>query len=541
MDCPANKVTVLDTPTCTASPEDGYAFTGASAKYGDGSAASMSCDTATKVCTLTGVTGDVTVSANFTPNEYSVSDATPAGAGGTMDCPTKVTVLDKPICTAQPDTGYVFTGASAKYGNGSDANMSCDTATRKCTLTGVTGDVSIDARFTLKKYSVTIDTATGSSINCNHAFPATLTHGSTLECTAATPPDESYKFSSLSFGNKTCNALPCNFTITNDGELKAVFSKKKYAVNVSASEGGRIACNGAAKVEVEHGGSLTCDLSTNAGYRFAGATRTPETVAGIDCSSGEQCQLFSITGAVSVFAEFKKVYEVTGIADPADGGTFNCTSPVDEGGDTTCTAEPVKGYSFTGSASLAPDGKASVECKGKDTCTVSGVKGDVTVTGTFAKDGFSVTSINENPKNTTRLKPGEPNTVKFSVSVGGVPLDKGTGTLEIKEPGKSHALQKASFSGGAKSVEVNIAGGEFTAVITPEKGEKTVFLKLSIPAAKVEEELSLEVSGSVAGTAAPVPTMSGIGLLLSGMALAGAAAPALRRREQRKSKERKRN
>ncbi|MBQ6657618.1 MAG: hypothetical protein IJM64_10125 [Ottowia sp.] len=149
--CDQPKVTEgIGATTCTATASAiaaaGATFDPDSMTVSSGTGTLINCRENT--CTLTGVTSEVTVTATFTLNEYSVSDATPTGAGGTMDCPSaKVTYFDTPTCTAQPDTGYIFTGATATYANGSNANISCDTDTKKCTLTGVLDDVTVTGVF----------------------------------------------------------------------------------------------------------------------------------------------------------------------------------------------------------------------------------------------------------------------------------------------------------------------------------------------------------------------------------------------------------
>ena len=156
------------------------------------------------------------------------------------------------------------------------------------------------------------------------------------------------------------------------------------------------------------------------------------------------------------------------------------------------------------------------------------------MSATFGNIGFNpaVVSINGDKGNRERLQPGKANTVRFTLGA----IFNGEGELKITGATKSQALPKASFAGGGEFIKVGIKDGEFTADIVPEKAEKTVSVALSIDGVEYVFPPFTVAGSAGAGTAAPVPTMSDFGLLLSGIALAGAAAPALRRREKQGKK-----
>ena len=129
-----------DGTAVTAVPDTNYHFV----DWSDGSVANPRTDT--------GVTSDVTVTANFAINTYTLSYT--AGANGTITGTTPQTVdygTDGTAVTAVPDTGYHF----VDWSDASTANPRTDT--------GVTSDVTVTANFAINTYSVTPST-TGNGV-----------------------------------------------------------------------------------------------------------------------------------------------------------------------------------------------------------------------------------------------------------------------------------------------------------------------------------------------------------------------------------------
>ena len=538
-------------------------------------------------CTETGCTvqtkGDVRVSGVFRKIDAHKVNIK-ANEGGTVDCGgvTEVEHGDSLNCTITPNAGYWFN---------SDRDLSpdfvCD-AQNKCTISKVTSAVNVEATF--HKHTnltdILLSEVSGGpacgDVQANLKFNGTPDDGKfcikltieqgTSKATVTSPVEQSvlnnFNGAQLrliengrpvwsgdfdSFDKMKTNE-PFSLTISAgdwpgcDGKAKTVrirsCKEPKLFYNVTSAatpaEGGTFTCPDT----INAGEVATCTAKPVGNFTFTDdADLAPKGAATVDCIKGTNTCLISgvnedvtVTGIFNVSGSVPS-YKVTGVAAPTEGGMFTCPKTIRKGEEGKCTADPAVGYTFTDSASVSPIGAASVFCpKGTKKCTISNVNKDVTVTGKFAKDGDSgratvaVVSIN-NIKNTMRLQPGKANAVKFSVvAADGSPF-RGEGNLKIW-----HAIQKASLD----SESVTITNGEFTTNITPEEGDKIVSVKLSIPSASVEEVFSFEVARSV-GAAAPVPTMSEIGLLLSGIALAGAAVPALRRRERRQGKERTRD
>ena len=113
--------------TCTATANAGYVFTGWS---GD-------CAGSNQVCTLSGVTADRAVTANFAP-AYNVTASVNNPAGGSAVCvPAVVAAGGSSTCTATANPGYVFTGWSG----------ACSGTNPVCTLSGIAAHQAVTASF----------------------------------------------------------------------------------------------------------------------------------------------------------------------------------------------------------------------------------------------------------------------------------------------------------------------------------------------------------------------------------------------------------
>ena len=148
--------------TVTAVPSTGYHFV----SWDDG--------VLTAARTDAGIAADLTVSANFAINTYTLTYN--HGSGGTISGTTPQTVAygaSGTAVTAVPSTGYHFASWSDGY----------PTASR--TDTGVTGNITATANFALNAYSLNYTAGAGGTIS--GTSPQTVSHGGSGTPVTAVP------------------------------------------------------------------------------------------------------------------------------------------------------------------------------------------------------------------------------------------------------------------------------------------------------------------------------------------------------------------
>ncbi|MCW1925901.1 InlB B-repeat-containing protein [Luteolibacter arcticus] len=193
----------------TATPNTGYHFV----NWSDGSTANPRTDTS--------VTGNLSVTANFAINTYTL--AYTAGANGTLGGTTPQTVTHgtsgNPII-ATPNTGYHF----VSWSDGSIANPRTDT--------NVTGNLSVTANFAIDTFTLTY--TAGANGTLTGITPQTVNYGDSSSAVTAVP-DSGYAFTEWSDGstanprtdtNVTANlTVTANFTATGPGPIPAPWTE----------------------------------------------------------------------------------------------------------------------------------------------------------------------------------------------------------------------------------------------------------------------------------------------------------------------------
>ena len=147
----------------TAVPDLGYHFTGWTGGYVG----------TNNPLTVTNVTADMTITANFAIDTHTVTFV--AGAHGSLTGTTPQTVnygADCTAVTAVADLGYHFTGWTGDY-VGSDNPL---------TVTNVTADLTITANFAIDTHTVTF--VAGAHGSLTGTTPQTVIYGA--DCTAVT-------------------------------------------------------------------------------------------------------------------------------------------------------------------------------------------------------------------------------------------------------------------------------------------------------------------------------------------------------------------
>jgi hypothetical protein len=195
-----------DGTAVTAVADANYHFV----QWSDGSTANPRTDTS--------VTGDISVTATFAIDQYTLTYA--AGDHGSISGTTPQTVdhgSDGTVVTAVPDANYHF----VQWSDGSTANPRTDT--------NVIGDISVTASFAIDRFTLTVTLAgsgqgTVSSdptgIDCGTACSETFAAGTVVTLTATA--EEGSRFAGWS-GDAAC--ADGTITVTGDLTCTATFSK----------------------------------------------------------------------------------------------------------------------------------------------------------------------------------------------------------------------------------------------------------------------------------------------------------------------------
>ncbi|PKV04444.1 L,D-transpeptidase catalytic domain-containing protein, partial [Bifidobacterium pseudolongum subsp. globosum] len=241
--------------------------------------------------------------------------------GGSAVAPATVEAGQKAAQPANPTrTGYAFAGwYTAKNGG-----------TRYDFDTPVTADVTLYARWTINKYTVTFDANGGTTVKT-----ATVEHGQKVTQPAA-PTRTGYTFTgwytAKTGGSKYDFAKP----ITADITLYAQWTANKYTVKFDANGGTTVAA-----ATVEHGQKAAQPANpTRTGYAFAGWYTAKNGGTRYDFDT-------PVTADVTLYARWTiNKYTVT---FDANGGTTVKTATVEHGQKVTQPAAPTRtGYTFTG-------------------------------------------------------------------------------------------------------------------------------------------------------------------------------------------------
>ncbi|MDP4609885.1 MAG: InlB B-repeat-containing protein [Opitutales bacterium] len=224
--------------------------------WSDGSTANPRTDSS--------VTGNVTVTANFAIDTYTLTYT--AGANGSITGTSPQTVdhgADGTAVTAVADANYSF----VDWSDGSTDNPRTDLS--------VTADVTVTANFTIDTYTLTYTAGANGSIT--GTSPQTIDHGA--EGTAVTAvADANYSFVDWSDGN-TDNPRT-DLSVTDDISVTANFTIDTYTLTYTAGANGSI--TGTTPQTIDHGADGTAVTAVaDANYSFVdwsdGSTDNPRT------------------------------------------------------------------------------------------------------------------------------------------------------------------------------------------------------------------------------------------------------------------------
>jgi uncharacterized repeat protein (TIGR02543 family) len=282
--------------TVTAAPDTGYHFAGWSGDY-------TSNET---TLTIQNVTSDMTLTAGFEINTYTVSFN--EGDNGTISGDLEQTIAHGGNCTAvtaAPETGYHFTGWSGDY-TGNQAAL---------TLQNVTSDMTVNAGFEINIYTVSFNSGANGTISGD--LEQTIAHGG--DCTAVTAaPETGYHFTGWS-GDYTGNEATLTLqNVTSDTTVSGGFEINTYTVRFIAGANGTI--DGETEQKIQHGQACSPVTAVpDDGYVFAGWSGDYESIDSV-------LSLDNIVNDMDIQAQFENqtASEPPGESAAAGGGGGGC-------------------------------------------------------------------------------------------------------------------------------------------------------------------------------------------------------------------------
>ena len=273
---------------------------------------------------------DVTITANFTKINYTVSKAASPSAGGSVTTSVSTATMGTEVTlTATPATGYQFSSWSS--------SPSVTISNNKFTMPA--SNVTITANFTKINYTVSkaASPTAGGTVTVS-ATSATMGTEITLTATANT----GYQFSSWSsspsvtISNNKFTMPASNVTIT------ANFTKISYAITKAASPsaGGTVTSSANSATM---GTEITLTATPATGYQFSGWSSSPA----VTISNNKFTMPAS---AVSITATFTKItYTISKSASPSAGGTVTTgANSATMGTSVSVSQTPATGYYFNG-------------------------------------------------------------------------------------------------------------------------------------------------------------------------------------------------
>ncbi|EQB87807.1 cation transporter-like permease [Clostridium punense] len=333
-----------------AVPNPGYHFIG----WSDGITTPSRTDS--------NIMGDISITANFAINEYTLKYT--AGANGSITGNTSQTVAHGASgteVTAVPNTGYHFIGWSDGVTTASRVDSN------------VMGDISVTANFAINGHIVyTLNYAAGANGSITGIALQTVNHGENGTEVRAVP-NPGYHFVSWSDGVTTPSRTDIN--VVGNISVTAQFDINGYTLKYTTGANGSI--KGAALQTVNHGGSGTeVTAVPNPGYHFVGWSDGVRTASRTDSN---------VMGDISVTANFAInghiVYTLNYTAGPNGSITGNTSQTVAHGASgTEVTAVSNPGYYFV-SWSDGVTTPSRVD---------SNVMGDISVTAIFAVNEYTL-------------------------------------------------------------------------------------------------------------------------------------------------------
>lgn len=352
-----------------AVPSTGYHFT----NWTRSSTAATIADS-TAASTTAALTGNATVTANFSINTYTL---TVASAGNGTVSPSGLNSANHGAATAiiaTPSTGYHF----VKWTRSRTTATFGDSTLVSTTVT-LTDSTTVTANFAINTYILTTAVNNTSYGTVTPSIPTAVNHG--VATTIIATPATGYHFTSWTFtGGATVastTSAATTTTLTDSGTVTANFMINTYVLTVTNTGNGSTSPSGA--VAVQHGTARPIFAIPSTGYHFTNWDRSSAAASFADATLDNTT--VTLTGNATIYANFAiNTYSLTVTSNGNGTVTPSGTSTVNHGALTSITAIPTGSYSFwkwqrSGSALIGDSTLAS---------TSVSVTGNATVIGYFA-------------------------------------------------------------------------------------------------------------------------------------------------------------
>ena len=259
--------------------------------------------------------------AKFSLNAYPVTLT--AGNGGTVSGAGTYNYGDSAIVSATPSTGYSFVGW---YKN---EQLVSNSSTYRFNALET---VSLEARFALNAYPVTLTAGNGGSVS----GAGTYNYGDSAIVSAT--PSTGYSFVGWYNEEQLVNPNSTySFKATAATNLIAKFALNAYPVTLTAGNGGSVSGAGT----YNYGDSAIVRATPSIGYSFVGWFNEEQLV------NANSTYSFKATAATNLTAKFAlNAYAVTLTA--GNGGTVSGAGIYNYGDSAIVSATPSTGYSFVG-------------------------------------------------------------------------------------------------------------------------------------------------------------------------------------------------
>ncbi len=390
--------------------------------------------------TFTGWTGDLTSSsnpetvimdnnkliiANFSQNTYQLTlqtDGTPGATVSPSD-PVNVAHGQNQTIIATAPAGYVFTEWKVTSGTGATIANS-NLATTTVTLTQ--SDVTVEASFELKKYTLSVitDGTPGSAVSPSSSVQ--VDHGIQTGISVTSVP-EGYEFLNWSVVSGTVATIddPTNPTTTatltqGNATIQATFVQSQYQLTVQTDETPGATVNPANPVQVVHGQSRTIIATAPVGYAFKEwVIRSGQGAAVANLELATTTITLTLEDVVVEATFERKKYFLTVITDGTAGAAVSPvnTVQVDHGQPRaiTVTSTPA-GYQFM-QWMVSNGGGVNIANDTAQSTTVTLTQENATVQALFEQKQYSLTLVTDGTPGAT-VSPFVPVTVTHGQAVG---------------------------------------------------------------------------------------------------------------------------